>query len=221
MHVDNVGRSTLTFGFPGYQSSSSWRISWSKSSGHIRRNLRSIFLPRSYLLAMLARGVEKVHVIAHSMGSVVILNALKLLAEGNASPARSKFSEIILAAPDFDTEQFRKILQGMANFGEGKTLYASSQDLALKASMLGWGGERAGNVPAGGPIVMPGVATIDVSAVNTDILGHSTYADEMKLLIDIGILLKGKRKLFGAPKSRIPLLYTGNAQGRTYWIWPK
>lgn len=183
-----------------------------KSAGQAVPHLRAFL---EFLVKETA--VEKVHLVAHSMGSVVLLNALKELAQAEALPERAKFKEIILAAPDMEAQQFRTLSGALAGFGAGKTLYASSNDLALKASMLGWGGARAGHVPAEGPLIVAGVETIDVSAVNTNILGHSAYADEMKLLIDVGLLLKGLHP----PRTRIPLLGVGGGVGGAYWIWPQ
>jgi esterase/lipase superfamily enzyme len=47
----------------------------------------------------------KVHIIAHSMGNLVVLNALKELAGDSAAP-RLPLGEIINAAPDVDPQLF-------------------------------------------------------------------------------------------------------------------
>ena len=48
---------------------------------------------------------------------------------------RGRFREIILAAPDVDAEVFRRdLVPALRQAGQRVTLYASSNDLALKAS---------------------------------------------------------------------------------------
>jgi hypothetical protein len=68
------------------------------------------------------------------------------------------------------------------------TLYASSADRTMTFSRsLAGGIARAGDVPAGGPIVFPNLETIDVTAVGDDIFGlnHNVFAPSREVLHDI------------------------------------
>ncbi len=72
-------------------------------------------------------------------------------------------------------------------------MLAASNDRALTASRRFWGGvPRAGDVAEDGPVVVPGIDTIDVTAVSTEMLSlnHSGYAQKQQVLEDIGRLLK-------------------------------
>jgi hypothetical protein len=82
-----------------------------------------------------------------------------------------------------------------------------------------WGHYRAGDVPAEGPLVLPGIDTIDVTAASTDAfaINHSGYAQNNSLLTDIGELIEtGKRP----PENRTmhPERVTGDRG--TYWRYP-
>lgn len=101
-------------------------------------------------------GAETVHVIAHSMGNRVLTRAVSELA---AEKSASHFRNIILMAPDIDAELFRQLAHAMGSQPRDVTLYASSRDLALRASNTYAGYPRAGQ---GGAtiVVVPGVITI-------------------------------------------------------------
>ena len=83
----------------------------------------------------------------------------------------------------------RKTIKGLA---KNVTLYVASNDRALIVSRNFWGSYRAGDVPPAGPLILPGIDTIDVTAASTDTfaINHSGYASNNKLLEDIGELLR-------------------------------
>ena len=134
-------------------------------------------------------GATTVSIIAHSMGNQALLNVLR---EMNSPPPGVLISQLILAAPDVDTDNFANLASKIGGLSHGVTLYASSNDRALIASRNFWGHSRAGDVPAAGPVVLPSIETIDVTAASTDIfaLNHSGYAQNNALLTDIGKLIE-------------------------------
>jgi esterase/lipase superfamily enzyme len=123
------------------------------------------------------------------MGNLPLLDVLKDMK--NSAPEGVVVSQVILAAPDVDADTFSDLAQSINGLAKGVTLYAASNDRALLVSRNFWGNYRAGDIPAGGPLVVPGVDTIDVTAISTDTfaLNHSDYAEHNELLKDIGELL--------------------------------
>ena len=114
-------------------------------------------------------------------------------------------NEVILAAPDVDADNFANVAQRIEGIAKGVTLYAASNDRALIVSRNFWRNPRAGDVPAAGPLIVPGIETIDVTAASTDsfALNHSGYAENNDLLQDIGkLILSGLRP----PDQRLPAL---------------
>ena len=140
-------------------------------------------------------GAKQIHVIAHSMGNVTLLNALNDLSK--APPKGVMVNQIVLAAPDLDVGEFEKLAQTVTSLAKGVTLYASSKDLAMIAAReIRKGAPRAGDVFTDGPIVMNKIYSIDISAINTDIFStkHSEYSDNKVLLNDINhIFSKGEQ----------------------------
>jgi esterase/lipase superfamily enzyme len=144
-------------------------------------------------------GIEKIHVLSHSMGNFLVVDALANHARTN-DPIR--IAELIMAAPDVDRNQFIDEIPLVQQITKGLTLYVSSNDRALAVSRTIAGGiPRAGDVPTSGPVVLPGLDTIDVSSMGEEMFGlnHNTFAAVRSLIDDIFILLsKGDR----APRLR-------------------
>jgi esterase/lipase superfamily enzyme len=163
-------------------------------------------------------GAKSVSIIAHSMGNQPTLQVLRDLRR--SKPDHVQISQIVLAAPDVDRDNFENIVAEIQGLADGVTLYAAGNDRALRVSRNFYGGiPRAGDVPTTGPLVLPGIDTIDVSAASTDSfsLNHSGYAENNALLTDIGALIAtGTRP----PKLRTPLLDEITTEKGAYWKYP-
>ena len=163
-------------------------------------------------------GAKSVSVIAHSMGNQPLMDVLRDMK--SAAPPGVAISQVILAAPDVDADNFANLAQAIKGLAKGVTLYASSNDRALIVSRNFWGSYRAGDVPANGPLVLPGVDTIDVTGASTDAfaINHSGYAENNKLLQDIGkLILNGLRP----PDLRLSNLKRITTDKGDYWLYIK
>lgn len=138
-------------------------------------------------------GIEQVNVLAHSMGNLIALEALA----GYASTSNPvQIAHLVMAAPDVDRDEFVKLAPKAKAIVGGMALYASSADRALVASRkLAGGIPRAGDVPSDGPIILPNVETIDVTAVGDEIFGlnHNVFAASRDVMEDISALLNLNR----------------------------
>jgi esterase/lipase superfamily enzyme len=173
------------------------------------------FLKQFVELVIKQTGAKSVSVIAHSMGNQPTLQVLKDLKA--AKPDGVIISQIILAAPDVDRDNFENIADSIQGLANGVTLYAAANDRALMVSRNFYGGiPRAGDVPPSGPLVLPGVDTIDVTAASMDSLGlnHSGYAENNALLADIGLLIQSGTR---PPGTRTPTLEEITTAKGPYW----
>ena len=163
------------------------------------------------LLGDLARksGVQRIYVIAHSMGGFVLTHAL-----ASMTLEETRIRQVALVAPDIDVELFRQLAGRFPKQVSRVTLYASSRDLALVVSQQYAGYPRAGQ---GQPhlVLLNGVDTIDASSVDTSLLGvrHQYYADSSQILSDLFSLIKGN-----APGNRFGLR-PAIANGGSYWVF--
>lgn len=199
-------------GFDGAPILFSWPSQGGVTPLEYQRDVRNADLAAERLyrlleqLSQLRPGV-RVHVIAHSMGNRVLATALERLAR-----TTHRVQQVALMAPDLDADLFRQVAPAIAQSARRVTLYASSEDLALSVSHAQAGYARAGQ--AGGAIVVvPGVDTIDASAVDTSMLGlrHGYYADNTTIVSDLFWLFRDK-----GPAERFRLAPVRIAAG-TYW----
>jgi len=126
----------------------------------------------------------RVLLLAHSMGAEVVGKALTLTATTDSTP---HLAEVVLAAPDVDARVFkREILPRLAAHAAHITLYASSDDDALRASRVVNG---AGRLGLGGDslVVIDGMDTVDATRVTADVLGHTLFGNQ-GFLSDLSLL---------------------------------
>ncbi len=169
-------------------------------------------------LAVSGSGATSVSVIAHGMGSQPLLSVLSDLRQ--MSPGAPRLHQLIFVAPDIDRDAFEIAAQQFNGISAGITLYASSSDLALGVSRR-FAGDigRAGDVAEGGPAIVSGIDTIDISALNTAFfaMNQPTYAEQSALIQDIQrLLLTGVRP----PDRRLPILQRIVGPSGTYWRHP-
>jgi esterase/lipase superfamily enzyme len=135
----------------------------------------------------------EIYLVAHSMGSRLVGQALRARIDKGKTTARVR--ELLLAAPDINADLFRTAIAPRLKAMQGTqtTVYASSSDLALMASKAVHGYRRVGET-AGGVFVYPGFDTVDASAASLAMraFGHSYLTDSASVLNDIKSLLRLK-----------------------------
>jgi esterase/lipase superfamily enzyme/lipid-binding SYLF domain-containing protein len=156
--------------------------------------------------------IRTIHLIAHSMGARALTAALDSIVNDH-SVKPHMFREVFLAAPDIDAGVFNQLAQKFPSAADRVTLYASSKDEALSQSKGIHGERRAGDTD-GGVTVVPGVDTIDATAVDTSFIGHSYYAENRSILADIFYLMDRD-----IPPSRRFGMKPNNRRNATYWIF--
>jgi hypothetical protein len=168
--------------------------------------------------------VSKIYIVAHSMGSQVVVNSIA----GSSDARKIPLAELVLAAPDISWEVFRAAAQQLTDAVKKVTLYASTTDQALRFSDT-WNGAqtpRAGLLLSGTHQNVPSdIETIDVSALGADMFGFAVNHDipfrARSALGDVGRLL---RYGIHPPNDRSPGEILGVPEGSThpeYWIFPK
>lgn len=152
-------------------------------------------------------GIDRVHVIAHSMGNRVVTEALYARSQRAEPPP---IDQLVLAAPDVWASRFKnRFLRTLPKLASRVTLYVSDKDRALITSnRIRKGEPRAGEVAGGLLQASRGIERFDAinaSTLETDFLGHGYYANNDSMLSDIYCLLKG------TPATGRPLLSLAEA----------
>ncbi len=133
---------------------------------------------------------EKVHIIAHSMGTRVLSYALRSAQDAGFN---LRLNNVILAAPDIDADIFKEqILPKIKGSTQRLTMYASSGDQALNLSMRFNGSRRLG-LSGDGLVVVPDLMdTVDASGIDTSLIGHSYYGSQGPVVQDLfKLVIKG------------------------------
>jgi esterase/lipase superfamily enzyme len=148
---------------------------------------------KEFLLGVAEKsGAKSVHLVAHSMGNRALTSALRELTMERKTEC-PRFHEVVLTAPDIDADVFRRDLApAIVGTADRVTLYASSNDEALIASRTVHGYRRAGE-SGKMVVVVPGIDTVDVSEIDTSLIGHSYYGSNSTVLADLFELLQGSK----------------------------
>jgi esterase/lipase superfamily enzyme len=158
-------------------------------------------------------GAKSINLIAHSMGNRGLAAALREI-DLEMRGESKLFNQVILAAPDIDADEFRMhIAPALERTAQRLTLYASSHDEALMASQFVHRGPRAGDA-GDGLIVVQGIDTIDVTAIDSSLWGHSYYGSSNPVLHDLRTLLSK-----AIPPGDRTWLSPAQRDGLTYWIF--
>jgi esterase/lipase superfamily enzyme len=159
-------------------------------------------------------GALRIHLVAHSMGNQLLANALMAL--GRQADIQPLFDNVIMAAPDVNAYTFTdQIWPGIKKAAKRFTVYASSDDEALKASKSSKGPNDFDRLGEAGPkiVVISGLDTVDASGIDTSLLGHSYVDSCIPVMDDVQMILQ---------KGLAPLqrkLHDRYKEGLAYWTF--
>ena len=136
------------------------------------------------LLTMLSRSpeVSEVPVLAHSMGGMLTMGALRQLRSDGKNQVIARLGRVVLAAPDIDAQTFRAQVQAIGPLKPPLLVLVSKDDGALRvSSIIGGGIVRAGAINVDNPVVQEAalkekVQIVDISKLAShDDLGHDQF----------------------------------------------
>ena len=156
-------------------------------------------------------GAQTVHLVGHSLGGRSLVNTVlyKLLPAGIEL---DKVGQFVLLAPDIDRDIFaRDLAPRLRQARLNTTLYTANNDLAMHTAYRVHGHRRAGD-SSEGPLLVPGIQTIDVTAANRSVLGHSYFEESEQVSRDLAQLLNS-----GVPAERRIQLEPVQQGEMQYW----
>lgn len=192
--------------FYSWPSQANW-YNYADDQQNIQQSVKHI---KQFLVNLAEKSnADSISLVAHSMGSVGLTSALVEMQDNR------KFDQIVLAAPDIDANIFKnEIAPRIVTKANRVTLYTSKVDLALIASKYFNRAIRAGDSTQK-PVLYPGIETIDATAVDSSLIGHSYYGSELNVLYDLGQLLSGQ------PTNARPYLKQVTDGELPYWRFEK
>lgn len=168
-------------------------------------DLDSVLISRDSLadtLRMAATAqTDRIMIIAHSMGSMLTLEALRDLSETNETAVLSRIGQVALMSPDLSIDVFRSQLTAIADVSDiDFVVFTSTRDRALQASAALRGQtDRLGSMRSIEAVADLRLTVVDVSGFETaDPLRHSTLTMSPQLIA----LFAGTRDFGVEPATR-------------------
>ena len=119
--------------------------------------------------------VGRINLIAHSMGGMVAMEALRSMSDRMGTTVGDHFGAIVLANPDVDTDLFKRQMKRLSPLSSKMTVIVSSNDRALEIST-----KLAGGVPRVGSgdsdaLRQTGVKVVDASDFGSGLINHDIF----------------------------------------------
>jgi len=124
--------------------------------------------------------VEKINILAHSMGNWVTVEAFRGIRISRALAGKSqKLGNIVLASPDIDIDVFRTQMERIGKPKKPFLIILSRDDRALAASRLIAGDrDRLGDYKNAGDLTKYGAVVVDLSGIQSnDRFNHDKFAE--------------------------------------------
>lgn len=228
----DFGQIVYDIGFPGVPVLYSWAsMGEGKTTAYTNDEETVAFneLPFKNFLENLrnASGNADISVICHSLGCRLLLGSLALVAQKYPSDPKNPplINQVIFAAPDVDSGEFRQTFSQVAHLAKRWTLYANSNDNALFLSIalhytarLIQGLPTATRAGQGDTklIIDPGLESVDLTGLKHDFLAHGTLVQNDKAISDLR-----QNLVFNVPASKRSGLSVGTRYKQTYWYFEK
>lgn len=118
----------------------------------------------------------RVHIVAHSMGTLLTLEALRMLRAAGGEVAMARIGAIVLAAPDIDIDLFTRSLERLGPDAKKITVISSTNDRALAvASRLAGGGVVRAGAADRDKLTALGVRVADASDYGGGLINHDLF----------------------------------------------
>ncbi|WP_314951629.1 alpha/beta hydrolase [Bradyrhizobium cosmicum] len=117
----------------------------------------------------------RVHIVAHSMGTMLSLESLRQLYARYGDTIAGKIGAVVFAAPDIDMDVFSSAIQRIGPLAGKITVIAATNDRALALSGQIAGGMTRVGAAEKAAIARLGVRVVDASAEGWGIINHDLF----------------------------------------------
>jgi len=115
----------------------------------------------------------RIHIVAHSMGTLLTLETLRMLRGGDSAMAR--IGAVVLAAPDIDFDLFKRGLERLGPDAKKITVISSTNDRALELSSRIAGGVVRAGAADREKLAALGVRVADASEYGSGLINHDLF----------------------------------------------
>jgi esterase/lipase superfamily enzyme len=129
------------------------------------------------LLAAIAKTPSggRIHIVAHSMGTLLTLETLRMLRASGGESAMERIGAVVMAAPDIDIDLFARGLERLGPDAKKITVISSTNDRALAVSSRLAGGIIRAGAADRERLESLGVRVADASEFGGGIINHDLF----------------------------------------------
>ncbi len=117
----------------------------------------------------------RIHIVAHSMGTLLTLETLRMLRASGGPNAMERIGAVVLAAPDIDIDLFARGLERLGTDARKITVISSTNDRALAVSSRLAGGIIRAGAADRERLEALGVRVADASEFGGGIINHDLF----------------------------------------------
>lgn len=128
---------------------------------------------------------SRVHLVAHSMGTLVTMEALRSYRDRHGNAGLDHLGALVLASPDIDIDVFKANLARLGPIRDKVTVITATNDRALDLSRRLAGGDRAGALPASAFDGL-GIKVADATEFASGLVRHDTFVANADVRAVIG-----------------------------------
>ncbi len=134
------------------------------------------------ILAVQAAGAKRVVLVAHSMGSALMMETLRTMAIRGEAQALARIGGVVLISPDIDVDVFRAQAKAIPKLPQPFVVFTSERDRVLRLSARITGQkERLGTLSDLKKVADLPITILDTAAFNSG-TGHFNVGDSPSLL---------------------------------------
>jgi esterase/lipase superfamily enzyme len=120
-------------------------------------------------------GASRIHIVAHSMGTMLTLESLRELYAQNGDTVAGRIGAVVFAAPDIDMDVFSSAINRVGPLARKITVITATNDRALALSGRIAGGMTRVGAAEKAAIERLGVRVIDASESGWGIINHDLF----------------------------------------------
>lgn len=125
--------------------------------------------------SVLGAGAEKLVIVGHSMGTMLIMETLREIAIAGDGATEGRIGGVVLVSPDIDIDVFRSQVRRIGELPKPFVIFSSKRDRVLKfAAKEIYGNTRVGALQLGGELSDLDVNVVDVTEYSKGLLNHKT-----------------------------------------------
>lgn len=202
-------------------------FTWASSANTLKYvyDINSALVARDDLVSMLETlelpAVEGYSVVAHSMGTFLVMEASRQIVMTTGINATGKVRNVVLAAPDIDIDLFKEQIKLIPEDQRNIVVLVSSDDKALRASQRVAGGVSRVGQSKVEQLSELGVIAIDLSeADEPGTLSHSKFKSSPEVVQIIGNSINSSETFNAGPRLGLGQTLAVGVEGTVRAITP-